>query len=213
MNGTGIIYSNSDDCGVAAEALFAPTLDSTRDYMRSKVERYSQALTSAGANIHSNIVERFDSIHSSAAVQRINSIRSKIQSMWQTNTVRYLPDIPKVQQAPTVMQRWVMANPRMSQLYSTGAIEGYDGAAPVSPVGIKGSTYDYRRATNGLLQYDPTNHSAQTVEYTENIKDPLNDLLNIVEQASIRATWNVLNTHLDSDSTVDPTSVWNGTIS
>lgn len=211
MNKTGIIYADGGDSAVAG-ALFGKPMAAAQDYISSSVNTYIQAIGDTTSNIGQAIQSRFNEVRSSAAIQHIENMRNRVSSIWQTDSIRHLENISAIQQAPLSMQRWVIANPYLRKHYNRGGLEAYDNQyVDIRPGGFGPTHYDYRRVMNGIVSLEEDKLAEYTNYYEPGIDEK--DLLSIVEKASILATWNVINEALDECKTIDPTSVWNSTLS
>lgn len=200
MNGTGIVYM--DDAYTATAALFGKPLQATQDYVASTVQNYVQSLGSAAVGLQNQIMNRFHEISSNTVVQQISNMRSRLNSLWQTNSIRPLSTVNAIQQAPLEMQRWVMAEPTIRASWNREGCSGYDGNyVDVRPGGVGKSHYDYRRVMNGVIE------DGKYTNYHE-VLITQDDVLNIIEKAAIKHTWKVINDALE-ESNVDITSPYN----
>lgn len=73
--------------------------------------------------------------------------------------IQPLTSFEQLQNAPHVMQRWVMSHPKVKELYLNQNIDGYSNTYQnVFGDGIGDKDYNYRMATSGVLQDDGVNH-------------------------------------------------------
>lgn len=197
----------TDSLGSATSALFYQPSQQMHQYIASGVNQYIQQVGSVIPMYAESIRQKYDEIVSSSAVQYISVLKNRLNSVWQTNSIRYLNDIDQLQQAPSVMRRWIMAQPDIRQMYQNNAISGYgERYEDKHPDQLGYQHYDYRRVMNGVVYKD--NDLLQSTQYYEHVDEK--DLLNIVEKSSILSTWDYLSHVIDSDTNRDPTSPWNG---
>ena len=200
MNGTGIIYMD-DDC-TATAALFGKPLRATQDYISSTVQNYVQSLGSSAVGFQNQIMNRFHEISNNVVLQQISNMRNRLNSVWQTNSIRPLTTIEAIQQAPVAMQRWVMAAPVIRASWNRDGCSGYDGKyIDVRPGGVGPSHYDYRRVMDGVVEGDSYTNYREVLLNEE-------DVLGLLEKAAIRHTWSVINASIE-DSSIDVTSPYN----
>lgn len=201
MNGTGIMYFDGDDSN-AVESLFGKPMQATQDYIAQSVQQYVHNIGQTASNIATNVMSRFQDISSSINLQRVANMRSRLNSVWQSNSIRRLPDLGSIQEAPVVMQRWIMAAPRLRSSYNRDGCSGYDGKyIDNRPGGVAETHYDYRRVMNGIVE------DKSYTNYHEVLLDR-DDILNIMEKAAIKATWDVINGIVE-ETNMDPTSPYN----
>jgi hypothetical protein len=101
------------------------------------------------------------------------------------------------------MQRWVMANPMVRELYHKQRCDGYSSTyTDVSPGDIKENHYDYRRTTDGVM-LETTEGDYVTKWYIEELLPSDRHLTNS-EKIDIINTWTVVNNALMMKE-LDPT--------
>ena len=205
---TNIIYA--DNGSSLTSALFGKPLQATQDYIHNTVQNYTQALGGMANTVAREVQQRFNEIRSSTAVQVIENVRNRLNSLWKTDSVRPLQDIESIQTAPPTMQRWVMAYPPVRALYNQKNISAYDDKyVDLHPGGVAETHYDYRRVMDGVFVLK--DGIATSTNYRENIIEET-DTLSLIEKMSVLLTWDTLSKNIASGSNVDPTSVWNGTL-
>ena len=203
MSGATIVYADDE---TSTAALFGKSLQSTQDYIATTVQNYTNHIGTGAGNIVNSVIDRFQQIRSSEAVQKVANMRSRLNSLWQTNSIRRIPDIPSMQQAPIEMQKLIMAHPGLRQAWNRGGASGWDGQyVDQHPNTIGNSHYDYRRVMDGVVEVKEDGAS-YTQYYEQLITEE--DLLSLVEKTAVLSSWSVLDKSL-AESDTDPTSVWN----
>ncbi|ANH52335.1 hypothetical protein MADMEL_233 [Erwinia phage vB_EamM_MadMel] len=132
--------------------------------------------------------------------------------MFDPNTVRQLLNLADMQTAKPIMQRWVMAQPDIRQMYHQQRIDGYSETYEDAQPGMVGADhYDYRRAANGMLQFAHTEEvpmaSWQATTYYERLVEGDNEL-SFHEKRDIHVTWDAC-LNLMNTQAYDPTSIFN----
>ena len=206
MSGSGIVYMN--DPNNITESLFFSPSQQMQDYITTSVQQYVAAVKTTAPDIAAAVQTRFNEIRSSAAVQYVKNIKHRLASLWQTDSIRFLSTIDHIQQAPDSMLKFVMAQPDLRRLYQNNGLSAYDNRyVDEYPDTIANTHYDYRRVTDGVIMQKPDGTIGYS-NYYEHVKE--GDILNIVQQTSILATWDILEYGLENEDPRDPTSVWNG---
>ncbi|QZA71017.1 hypothetical protein AH06_247 [Erwinia phage AH06] len=132
--------------------------------------------------------------------------------MFDPNTVRQLLNISDLQTAKPVMQRWVMAQPEIRELYQQQRIDGYSETYEDAQPGRVGADhYDYRRATNSMVQFNGSEEapmeSWQAVTHYERLVGSDQEL-SFYEKRDIQVTWDAC-LNLMATQAYDPTSIFN----
>jgi len=105
-----------------------------------------------------------------------------------------------------MMQRFIMANPMVRQLYHDQRCDGYSGTyIDVQPDATKEDHYDYKRVMNGIVQQDGDGTMFYT-QYMDQLHHGDKELA-LAEQVSILDTWEIAEMFIKAGN--DPTSVWN----
>lgn len=175
----------------AAEAMNSPTLS-----------QYGRQFYEQGQSLFQRLAE-------SRAAQYVKAAQRAVRSIWQNNDVRVLTTIAEMQWAPPAMQRWIMAEPTVRQMYHQQRLEGYDGSyQDAYPNDIGEDHYHYRRVMDGVVQFnegdDEPEWSATT--YFDEL-DPDEAQLEFSEQEDILDTWTNIVAKI-REGKEDPTSRW-----
>jgi hypothetical protein len=108
------------------------------------------------------------------------------------------------------MQRVVMANPVVRQMYTQQRVEGYEGSyIDAYPGTIRDNHYDYQRVMNGLVVFNEKDDWSATT-YFEELEENDNEL-NLFEQTDVVDSWKHLEALLKQGKD-DPTSRWNSSL-
>lgn len=205
MNTTGIIYDDSD--GASMRALFGRTAPSTQQFIQNTVANYCQSLGQNMSGIAENVMQRFKDFNSISLTTRIENIRSRMNTLWESDCIKRLITLQQLQQSPETMQRWIMAHPTIRASWNREGCSGFNGNyRDIRPGGVKETHYDYRRVMNGVVE-----ENGSYTNYREPILN-INDLLNIFEKNAILQTWKSIDGILEKSNS-DITDPWsNGTM-
>lgn len=143
-------------------------------------------------------------IDTSSAIQALRNITVKKDNSWNTNNIYQCDTIESLQTANVVQQRYIMAEPRLRDLYLNNSVEGYaDTYTNYHGSAIGEQHYDYRRVTDGMMMETKDENFVVNSFYEE---IPEGDFeLTLHQKVDILRTWNMVNVALDANE-MDPTS-------
>lgn len=173
------------------------------NYFRNQLESVSTALTDFGRSFYSNVHDLYDQFNGSEAMRLARDALRSVKGIFIENTIQYITDINSFQSAPTVMQRWIMANPVVREPYHQQKCCGYAGSyVDVSPGVIGEQHYDYRRVMTGVVQ--DTEDSWFVKFYPDEIHEGDRELHHD-EKFTILDTWSIADMFMKKGEE-DPTS-------
>lgn len=119
----------------------------------SHIQNMSHVFTDAGNRFVSAATDIYNRHNSEEALRRVSAAVRKLSHVFQTNSIRYIDNVASLQHAPVIMQRYIMAEPLVRNMYLEQRCDGYSG----SYVNIHGNdmgddNYDYRRVMDGFVQ-------------------------------------------------------------
>ena len=194
--------------------IYQPKNPNTLRFLENQFEHLSNisnTLNDATRSFFSGAREVFDRVNGSEAMRLARAAKRAIGHVFQKNEIRVLRDIGALQQAPVAMQRWVLAEQTVRQMYHEQRCDGYsDSYVDVEPGRIGEDHYDWRQVMNGVVQdvveEDGTDNYKVQVWVDDLIEGDRK--LGFDEQAEILSTWDVVKYHLLRGKE-DPTSVYN----
>lgn len=128
--------------------------------------------------------------------------------MFDPNAVRPLTTLAELQTAKPVMQRWIMAMPEVREMYQNNQIDGYSATYEDAQPGTIGvSHYDYRRATNSMVDLNQETGDWQSTTFVEEMAEHDREL-SFHEKVDVKVTWGECLRQMQTQA-YDPTSVWN----
>lgn len=174
-------------------------------FITESARNFSTTVLSGNAElskVYNRLTEKFTG---SEAMRTLKAFSRQFVGAFGSNDFRPISDIGSMQNAPDVMQRYIMANPTVRQLYIDGRVDGYSETYVdnTNKVGIGRDHYDYRKVTNG---YFMEKESGVTNYY--HLPEDNDTPLTLKQQEIILETWHNLDSMLDGDE--DPTDIWNG---
>lgn len=196
-----VVYGSSDDFD---SLVYGQNHPSTMQYLQNQFQNISQTLTDAGRNFFSNASELYNQFNGADALRAARAATRKVSSIFQRDEIRCIWDLGGLQHAPLTMQRWIMAEPTIRELYQEQRCEGYSGTyTDMHPKTIGENHYDYRRVMHGLM--------TDTEEADWKISFFLDELvegdrvLSLDEQIDITTTWAFVKARAEAGDR-DPTS-------
>lgn len=197
--------------------LYTPKHSATLNFLENQVNRlteYGSSLTEAGKSFFANTAQMFNTFNGAEALRLARAAVKRIDNVFQSNEIKYISELPDIQNASLNMQRWIMANPIVRELYNNQRCDGYsDTYADMSPGTIGESHYDYRRITEGLVR-EVVGEDGITDDVTTFYFDDLHEgdrELNIDEQMDILNTWDIIESYIKNGKS-DPTSLFNNNL-
>lgn len=172
-------------------AVYGETNPSTTAFLANQFNNFSGAITDAGKKFYQAGLEAFNHFNGSEAMRFARKVISSINGAFDTPYIHEYRTLEQMQNASTLMQRWVMANPTVRGLYHQQLCDGYSETyTDKEPGRIGDQHYDYRVATQGLVKFDEED-GWKTSIYFEELKEGDRDLL-LEEQVAIAHTWSAL---------------------
>ena len=212
MSGRGGYYSLTD----IDDDLFGEPHENTLSYLRERVERQASRVTGVFDGFFSDARETFERYNGDSALRRIRNRVRKTADVFKRDVVRPLRTIEDIQRAKPVMQRYIMANIMARLAEESQQIDGYSDEYRNPYVGRRGfRDPDYMRVIDGII-FTEDRFGVTVSDDPDNAWVAHQDLfdhgderdLDVVEQADILSTWDVLEMHLRAKKK-DPTNVLN----
>lgn len=188
----------------------------TLQFLQNQFENYDSSAISAASNAFINTAKSmFERVNSSDAMRLARAAVHRVQSMWLSDEIQELTTLANLQHAPLTMQRYIMAEPSIRNLYLQQACDGYsDTYVNIHGKDIGESHYDYRRVVDGLMvipDLEANPDAPWTITcYQDDLLEGDQDLM-LAEQVDIRRTWDNMRDEI-SMHRVDPTSKYNASL-
>jgi len=180
-----IVYGGSD----AFDAVvYGESHPSNLQYFQNQVNSVGSTLTDIGQSFFANTQKLYDDINGSEAMRRLRAVVRTAKSLFAPNVVSSMLDVGVFQQAPYIMQRWIMAEPTVREMYQKQVCEGYGSSyLDTHPDTIGDTHYDYQRVMHGVVR-ESDNYDYEVKFYmTENVEGDRD--LTLPEKADILTTW------------------------
>lgn len=183
----------------------------TLNFLQNNIQQLAQmshTLTDAGRQFFAGAAQRFEELNSAEAMRLARAAVRRAGSVFQRDEIRSMWELPQIQNAPLTMQRWIMAEPTVRQMYQEQRCDGYSETyVDMHPGAIGADHYDYRRVTNGII-VDDEEHGWKATIYLDELIEGDRDLT-LDEKVDILTTWDIVSS-LMKEGSEDPTSSWGG---
>lgn len=177
---------------------------STLAFIQSQFQNVGNMLNEAGQAFYSGMQNVFEAANNSEAMRRARLAMQKVANVFEADVVRSLFELNELQAAQYTMQRWIMANPMVREMYHGQRCDGYSETYKDQfPGQIGEDHYDYRRVMNGIVQDDPE-HDWKCTHYLDELFEGDREL-DFTEQVEILNTWQIVEAYMKQGRD-DPTS-------
>lgn len=127
-----------------------------QSYIQEKIQQVSSQLGSVVSDLGNKFMERakalYEQAYNSHAVLAAKAAIRATKGLFHPNAIVQLDSLDELRSAQPVMQRYLMANPVVRNLYMEQRIDGYsDTYVNVHGKAIGHDHYDYRRVIDGML--------------------------------------------------------------
>jgi hypothetical protein len=179
-------------------------------FMKEQASVLGSYIQTTGSQFAQNVLTSYETYHSDGALRHARAALSKVKNYFQSDKISDLESMYDIQQAGLIMQRYVMSEPTLRQMYHNGQCNGYAGSyVDPFPGKIGDQDYNYRRVMNGMLQTTaPTEEQPdggwKFEVYVEELFEGDREL-DFHEQKAITNTWERLRYSL-KHSLLDPSS-------
>lgn len=195
--------------------LFGEPSQNTLRYLRDRVERYAPRITELFNGFFEDSREVFERYNGDRALRRIRARVRRTADPMRSDVIRPLSSMEDFQRAKPTMQRYLMANVVSRILAEQQAIDGYSDGEIYRDNSRRGlRDPDFMRVVNGVIftedYHDIKTHDKEDawVAYQDLYDHGDERDLDIVEQADIRSSWDVLELFYAAKKK-DPTSILN----
>ena len=164
-------------------------------YIQHQLANFSQSLTDIGRKFIETSQQIYERVNDSNVLRTARAAIRMAGGMFHPNEIVELTTLQELRFAQPIMQRYIMAEPNLRELYNKQQCDGYsDSYANIDPGCIKEDHYDYRRVMHGIIvdKVDEEGNDtwSATQYYQENRGDDIE--LPFDEQVAILQTWDIV---------------------
>lgn len=183
----------------------------TNNYIVNQFNNISNALNDFGRQFIESSKEIYTKINDSNAARIAKAALRSVKGLFHQNTIMQLYNIDEIQNAQPIMQRYIMAEPTIRELYLKQRCDGYsDSYVNMMSIDIADSHYDYQKIMDGVIQ-EYTNENGEIDWESKHYYYSLMEgdvELSFQDRIDILNTWDVLKQCIASGN--DPTDIFNG---
>ena len=178
------------------------------NYFHTQVTNFNEILTETGQNFMSAARTIYDKINDSAGAELARRAIRAAKGMFNSNLIVPIFNLEDIQLAQPTMQRWVMANPVVRDLYHQQRCSGFaDTYVDMEPGTVKETQYDYRRVMNGVIVEDE--HDWHAKIFFDELREGDRELTHH-EKFDILDTWSIVEMFVKAGK--DPTDPYGGSL-
>lgn len=185
-----------------------------QQFLAQQREMTYGALSDIGRKFYDASLNAYTELANSFAVKAAKAMIRKIKNVFQPDKILDLETYEELQMAPALMQRYIMANPVIRELYHQQRIDGYSETyTDIHPNVIGEEHYDYRRVMNGAVRFEPGEDGEESNFVFRNYLDDLVEgdrELTADERADLLGIWELA--ELYANAGVDPTNTFGGDV-
>lgn len=175
----------------------------TTNWLQHRTQNLMQTASASTANWLNKARTFYTTISESDAMQALRNLTAKVDTSWMGNNIHFCNSLEQIQTANPIMQRYIMAEPRLRDMYLNQSVEGYaDSYVNYHGDAIGVNHFDYRRVMDGMAIVTDTH--LEWNDFYENLPEEEKEFT-LFEKVDIIRTWNLVNQALDAHE-MDPTS-------
>lgn len=164
-------------------------------YIQNQLSNFSQSLTDIGRKFIETSQAIYERVNDSNAMRIAEAAVRMARGMFHPNTVVHLSTLDELRFAQPMMQRYIMAEPTLREVYHRQQCDGYsDTYADIEPKAISENHYDYRRVMDAVI-VDIVDENGDDSWVSRNYIEELHPddkPLDIIQKADILSTWEIV---------------------
>lgn len=180
-----------------------------QQYIQSQLSNFSHSLTELGRKFMETSQEIYERVNSSEAMRQARAAIRNVRSMFDPNEIYYVDNLERMRTAQPMMQRFIMAEPLLRDLFHRQQCDGYSSTyIDVDPGRIGDQHYDWRRVMTGIIQEEVDEDGIDTWvarNFYEDLRPEDRDLT-IEEKSAVLSTWEMVK--LFTEANQDPTDIF-----
>lgn len=202
-----IVYGGDDAFAAAICGIQNPV---NRQYFEQQIANARSVIGNTFGDFGQRFVQGaqdlYERFNGERALEIARAALNQVSGIFQSDIIRNVRGLTSFQIATPVMQRWIMANPVVRELYHAQRCDGYSDSYEDNAPGVIGEKHrDWREVMNGMVQF--TDDSWYTNQYAE-LAPFDEESMPVDDQFRVTNTWHELEQILFK-GLKDPTSVWN----
>lgn len=197
-----------DDHQVLDYLLFPNQNPQNYEYINRNLQSFSTHLNEAGMQFMMAHTTAWSAIDENDIARRARQALRVVQNIHQPDIIMPLLRVEQIQSANLVMQRYVMAQPDLRNLYHRNRADGYRDTYQDMEPGLVGRDHnDWRRAATGDVLDTPEGIVIRHYSTDDWVEEPV---LASDQRLAIRRTWEAVKDAIDRG--IDPSNPFGGEI-
>jgi hypothetical protein len=195
-----VTYHDGDAFG---NVVFGEQHPANLAYFQKQIESVGAMVGQATNSFYQGAAALYERFNGSEAMRMARAAVRGVTSLFAPNVIQDILNMGAMQQAPVVMQRWIMAEPTVRTLYHKQECDGFSDTYKDMSPGIVGEQhYDYRRVMDGVIQEDGDSWCAKF--YMDDLVEGDTPLI-FRDKMDILSTWERVTMYIAAGDE-DPTS-------
>lgn len=181
-------------------------------YLVNQLNNFSHSLNEVGRKFMEETKTIYERLNNSEAIRAAKNAARKISGILHPNTIMYMGDINMLRNAQPIMQRYIMAQPDVRNLYHRQLCDGYsDTYVDYQPNIVGRDHYDYQRVVNDVIrEFETEEGISWKIESFTDDDHFLEGELSFSQKSDILSTWDIIEMFLGRKE--DITNIWGGDI-
>jgi hypothetical protein len=126
-------------------------------YIQNQLTNFSQSLTDIGRKFIETSQAIYERVNDSNAIRAAKAAVRMAKGMFHPNEIRPLTTMEDIRFAQPIMQRYIMAQPDLRQMYHRQQCDGFsESYVDIEPNRVGLDHYDYRRVMSGIVVDETT---------------------------------------------------------
>lgn len=198
----------------AFEYLLMPEQNSsTMSFIQNQVTKYNETLTDIGRSFMELSKDTYERLNDASVIRMAKAALRTAKGIFHPNVIVPLETIEELQAAQSMMQRYIMAQPDIRELYHQQRCDGYsDTYVDLHSSDVGSKHYDYRKVMTGII-VEEVDENGEDLWVSHNYIDDLepgDKDLDFSEKLSILDTWQAVRRYIETKE--DPTNMFGGSI-
>lgn len=199
------------DASLFTHALFPETSQAANQWIEAQFNRGTNFVSNTAATMFESAKALFQTMNNEALENRARSLYRSFKNLLHPNAIIPLTTVTEIQAAKPIMQRYMMAQPDVRELYHQQKCDGYsDSYVDLEPGKVGRNHYDYRRVMEGIIEECIDDNGYKTwsaTVYDEDLEGE-DRHLTFIEKVDILNSWDIMKDAISQS--IDPTDIFGG---
>lgn len=168
----------------------------TLNYLQGQLSNFGNNVTDIGRQFLEQTRAVYDKVNDSSVVRAARAALRGAKGLFHPNIIVPLETLEEIRNAQPIMQRYVMAEPTIREVYHRQLCDGYYPTyQDMEPGKVGEAHYDFRRVMDGIIVETDDNWKA--TNYYEDILSEDKELT-FQEKSYVISTWDMIRMFMDA---------------